>query len=75
MKGKREDLPGQKGKGKGPAPGFEPDFHSTTRPRARTHERTKRNETISRLDTPPNLRYTYFLSRRTTPIWGIHKIQ
>jgi len=31
-------------------------FHLATRPRARTHKRTKRNET-KRLDSPPNFRY------------------
>ena len=53
IKGKRENSAGPKGKGKGPATGFELDFHSTTTPRARTHERTKRNETISRLVSLP----------------------
>ena len=71
-KGKRESLPPHKGKGKASRHKREkgkhaqPDlnFISTrhSRPRARTHERTKRNETISRLDSPPNLRYTKFAS-------------
>ena len=48
--GKRERLPRIKRKRERVALTFEAKFHSTTRPRVRTHER---NETISQLDSPP----------------------
>ncbi len=51
----KENCLGEKGKGKTYAP-CEPNFRLTTRPRARTHERTKRNDLLVGL-TPPNLRY------------------
>ena len=54
-KGKRERRQTQKGKresnGDDDFAGFPPDIHS-----ARTHER---NETISRLVSPPNLRWIF----------------
>ena len=48
-KGKGKVRRTKKGSGKAPGPGLELDFQLATRPRARTYERTKRNETMSRL--------------------------
>ena len=55
-KGKGEAWRAKKGKGEMVATSFEIQFHLATRPRARTRASTARHETISRLDSAPNLR-------------------
>ena len=75
--GKREIPQWLKGKGKAATSRFSFCIHLTSTPRARTHERTKRNETISRLDSPPNLRtcIVYVLSTLLSPHdWSLTRL-
>ena len=57
--GKTESVSGEKCKSEKGGALFGTEFHLEAIPRPHTHSRTKRNGTISQMDSLPNPRFTY----------------